>query len=150
MLSPYLSHTYIFVVDSTILLLLTLAIIVLRTCVLGAGKMKCWMIFPVRYVYMLYTSSGRRFLLVLGYPYRFNRSLSRVTVQIFEPYIILFSLHDTQYRTSEHAVYVRGAPTPVLTIQRLKAALSPLDIHSANRPNLIFSTWDMGITLEPP
>ena len=76
----------------------------------------------------------------------FNTSLSRVRQCRFSIHI-LFSLHDTQSRASEHVVSVRGATTPVLTIRQLKAALSPLDIHSVNRPNLIFSMWDMGITI---
>ena len=42
----------------------------------------------------------------------------------------LFSLHYT-------VMSVRGAPMPMLTIiWWLKAAVSPLDIHSVNRPNL--------------
>ena len=42
------------------------------------------------------------------------------------------------YKQPKHAVSVRGALTPVLTIWRLKASVSPPEIHSVNRPNLIF------------
>ena len=56
----------------------------------------------------------------------------------------LFSLHYTQPSASEHhAVSVRGAPTLVLTIRRLKAAVSPLELH-ANRPNNLNLFLPMG------
>ena len=51
---------------------------------------------------------------------------------------VTITTHQQQSASKDHVVTVRGAPTLVLTIRRLKAAVSPLEIHSINRPNLIF------------